>query len=164
MNSSTFVTPAGVLNLNTPYQSSPVLVAVLGTWCANPNHISFTFPYNLSNLNSIIILCLDPVPHPSTHLYEVFMLSIVLRVFQQRCFFLALQLQIPTACHCHYQHLDGSMSLPRTQIFSLVFHRLLKPSSNPFVGVIKLFDVTRLWLFQSSWINGFDGPLFLRGV
>lgn len=108
---STFVTPAGVLNLTTLCQSSPS--AVLGTWCANPNHIKFAFPYSLSNLNCIIILCLDPVPHPSTHLCEVFTFSIFLHVFQHSCCFLALELLIPTACHCHWQHLDCSVGLSR---------------------------------------------------
>lgn len=85
---STFVTPTGVLNLTTLCQSSPSVV--LGTWCANPNHINFTFPYTLSNLNSIIILCLDPVPHPSTHLCEVFTFSIILHCFPTVMLFLSL--------------------------------------------------------------------------
>lgn len=144
---STFVTPTGVLNLTTLCQSSPSVV--LGTWCANPNHINFAFPYTLSNLNSIIILCLDPVPHPSTHLCEVFTFSIILHCFPTVMLFLSLAASNSYSLSPPLAASRLLCELAQTQIFSLVFPRLLKPSSTPFV-VVKLFDLTRVGLLQSS--------------
>lgn len=102
VNLSSFVVPAGVLNISTLCQSSPS--AVLGTWCANPNHIKIcfslhSFKFELDH-NSLFGSC---VPSKHWPLWG-------LHVFQHWCCFLPLQLLIPTACHCHCQHPDHYMS------------------------------------------------------